>query len=287
MRRARRLGLVAVIATLSAFWGCGERSPQSQQAPADPVEARPVVLAQAQPEGAWGGVKGRIVWGEAEIPKRNAIQSVNQNQDKAHCLEKGPLLDENWVVNEKNKGMRWMVIALAADPQSAKKDLPIHPKLQKVEGTQIIDQPLCMFFPNTLGIREGQTLIVKNPAPVSHNFKWGGHPEFNPGGNTLMPPNTEFTVKNLKAHRIPVRMECNIHPWMSGWIHVFSHPYFAVTDENGAFEIKDAPAGKLRLVVRHGSGLFLGGAAGKEGRPITIETGKTMDLGNIAFSPPK
>ena len=60
-----------------------------------------------------------------------------------------------------------------------------------------------------------------------------------------------------------------------------------MTDENGTFEIKNAPAGKLRLVVRHGSGLFLGGAAGRDGRPIIIEAGKTNDLGTIEFSPPK
>jgi hypothetical protein len=285
MRASTRLGMLAALVTMGVLLGCGERPPDAPSSPPEPSEAIPVALAQA--DGTWGGVKGSVVWSEAEIPKRVEIQSVKENQDKNHCLEKGPLLSEQWVVNEKNKGMRWMIVFLAPDPASGQKELPVHPDRKKVEGMPVIDQPLCMFFPHTLGIREGQNLLVKNPAPISHNFKWGGHPDFNPGGNTLMPPNTEFTVKNLKAHRIPVKMECNIHPWMHGWIHVFNHPYFAVTDENGAFEIKDAPAGKLRLVVRHGSGLFLGGAAGREGRPITIESGKTNDVGALAFSVPK
>jgi hypothetical protein len=282
---ATRLAVVAILAGISVMLGCGERPPDAPSSPPDPPPVIPVALAQK--DDAWGGVKGTVVWGEVEIPKRAEIQSVNQNQDKNHCLEKGPLLSEQWVVNERNKGLRWTFVWLAPEPDSGKKDLPIHAKLQKIQGQVVIDQPLCMFFPHSLGIREGQTLLVKNPAPVAHNFKWGGHPDFNPGGNTLMPPNTDLTIKKLKAHRTPIKMECNIHPWMNGWIRVFDHPYFAVTDENGAFEIKDAPASKLRLVVWHGSGGFLGGAAGREGRSIVIESGKTTDIGALAFSPPK
>ena len=78
-----------------------------------------------------------------------------------------------------------------------------------------------------------------------------------------------------------------IHPWMKGWIRVFDHPYFAVTDENGAFEIKDAPAGNLRLMVWHGSAGWKDGAKGRNGDPVQIQAGSAVDLGNIAFPPPK
>ena len=43
-------------------------------------------------------------------------------------------------------------------------------------------------------------------------------------------------------------MSCSIHGSMKSWMRVFNHPYFAVTDANGNFEIKNAPAGKLNLV---------------------------------------
>ena len=108
----------------------------------------------------------------------------------------------------------------------------------------------------------------------------------NPGGNVLLPPNTEKEIDDLKADRFPVSVECNIHPWMNGWVRVFNHPYFAVTDENGGFEFKDAPAGNWQLMIWHGSGGWLGGAKGKNGQPITIKAGGTTDLGSLVYVPP-
>ena len=101
-----------------------------------------------------------------------------------------------------------------------------------------------------------------------------------------MPANSEITIKDLKAHRIPVKIECNIHPWMNGWVRVFNHPYFAVTDEHGNFELKNVPAGQFRVVVWHGSGGFLGGADGRDGQVVIIDAGKTKDLGNLEYTPP-
>ena len=67
---------------------------------------------------------------------------------------------------------------------------------------------------------------------------------------------------------------------MTGFIRVYNHPYFAVTDKDGKFEIKDAPAGEYRLKFLHDSG-WLGGAKGKAGRKVTIGVGKDNDLGKI------
>ena len=48
----------------------------------------------------------------------------------------------------------------------------------------------------------------------------------------------------------PVRLSCDIHPWMSAWIFVFEHPYYAVTDEKGRFRIENVAAGEYQLVVQ-------------------------------------
>ena len=65
---------------------------------------------------------------------------------------------------------------------------------------------------------------------------------------------------------------------------VFDHPYFAVTDENGNFEIKLAPAGEYRLRSRHDTG-WRGGAAGKAGEKVTIKGGAVTDLGKLDMKP--
>ena len=53
----------------------------------------------------------------------------------------------------------------------------------------------------------------------------------------------------------PIQYKCTIHGWMTGYVRIFDHPYYAVTDENGKFEIKNAPAGKFRIVYWHENGL--------------------------------
>ena len=232
----------------------------------------------------WGNVKGAVVWGGDKVPERMPLD-LKENPDKAMCLKNGKILDETWIVNPKNKGLRHTFVWLAPKEKDAL--VPIHPSLKDIkEKMVVIDQPVCMFIPHAIGLREGQALVAKNTSGISHNYKWSGHPDVNPGGNVLLPPNTEKIIDDLKTDRIPISVECNIHPWMRGWVRVFNHPYFAVTDENGGFELKNAPAGAWQLMVWHGSGGWLGGAKGKNGRPITIKAGGTTDLGNLAYPPP-
>jgi hypothetical protein len=67
---------------------------------------------------------------------------------------------------------------------------------------------------------------------------------------------------------------------MTGYVRVFDHPYYAVTDDDGNFEIKNAPAGKYRIVYWHENGVR-GGAQGRAGEEVEIalpQGAKTMDL---------
>jgi len=241
------------------------------------------VQAQAQ---EWGTVKGRIVWKDKDVPAPAVIALPGANPAAAPCLQanKGaPPPDEKWVVNQKNKGIKNTYVWLAdfEDPKS-KKPLPTHPKLKKIQDKDkevVLDQPACCFMPHAIALREGQVLVVKNSAPFQHNFKWTGNQDTNPGGNVLLPVGASKKIDDLVADRLPVQMECNIHPWMRGWIRIYSHPYFAVTDENGAFEFKDAPAGKFRIMIWHGSDGWRDGAKGNRGQEINIKAAAVTDLG--------
>jgi plastocyanin len=240
--------------------------------------AIPSAFAQA-PDG-WGTIKGQIVFGGEKIPDRK-LQNVTM--DKEHCLSKGPLLDEEWIINPKNKGLRWTFVWLGRgdDPKGK---LPIHPKLNTIGVKQVeIDQPCCQFVPHALAIRQGQELVAKNSAPVAHNVNWTGGVK-NPGGNQILPAGKSYTITNLVADRFPVKIACNIHPWMNGWVRVFDHPYFALTDADGNFEIKDAPAGNYRLFIWHETG-YRGGSKGREGEGVTIKKDAVTDLGKLEFKP--
>jgi hypothetical protein len=245
-----------------------------------------LAASQGNPVAAedWGkALKGRIVWNKDAIPKREPIDTKN-NMDGPKCQacsKDGKLLTETWVVNERNKGIRWTFVWLA--PEDAKAKMPIHPNLQKVpDKPAVMDQPCCAFEPHALGLRQGQELLVKNSAKFSHNTRYTGHPAKNPGRSVLIPSEQELSIKELVADRIPVSVKCDLHPWMSAWVRVFDHPYFAVTDADGKFEIKDVPAGKYRLMVWHETG-FLGGADGRKGTLIDIEKDKVTDVGELKW----
>jgi plastocyanin len=240
----------------------------------------PPIFAQA---AGWGNIKGRVVWGPKDIPAQVPIDAVKTNADKAHCLSKGPVLSEQWVVNAKNRGLQHTFVWLIHEDPKDKAPLPVHPDLKAIKNLKVeVDQPVCAFIPHALALREGQTLVAKNSSPVTHNIKWTGAKN---QGNINLPAGAQFEIKDLKAERLPMQIECNIHPWMNGRVGVFDHPYFAVTDADGHFEIKNAPAGKYRLVFYNNA--YNGGAPGRFGQSITVQPDGTVDMGNVEFMPPK
>jgi hypothetical protein len=244
-----------------------------------------VVFARSA-SAQWGTIKGRVVWAGDKLPApEDLTELVMKNPDAAFCLKDGKVLDEKWVVDPKNKGIRWTFVWLAPEDPKGGKPLPIHPKLMKPAKKEVVlDQPVCMYMPHAVAMREGQDLVCQNNAKVAHNVLFQ-HPDI--AGNPLVPPGKETRVENVKASKAPLKVSCSIHTWMSAWVRIFDHPYFAVTDADGSFEIKDAPAGKYRLVIWHSEGGWRGGALGRDGELITIEADKTTDLGEKKMKAPK
>ena len=237
-------------------------------------------------EGDWSTVKGQVKFPEGKaVPER---KKLDVSQDKEHCLSKGDILDESLIVNPKTKGIKNVVVWLRIDSDvkdDLKKKLPedkIHPSDKERKPAKItIDQPCCMFVKRITLARVGDTLVAKNPAPVPHNFFWSStnNGEFN---QTIVKEG-EFALPDpLKAEASPIAFKCTIHPWMSGYVRVFDHPYYAVTDEDGKFEIKNAPVGKFRMVVWQEKQGFLGGAPGRFGIPVEIKAG-TTELKTVEF----
>ncbi|MBY0514034.1 MAG: hypothetical protein K2P78_09010 [Gemmataceae bacterium] len=244
------------------------------------------VLAGGAPVAAqngFGTVKGTVAYPAAKpVPERKKLDIT---QDKAHCLSKGDVLDETLVVNPKNKGIKNVVVWLRPDTTDPKAAFPkdkIHPDdAKRAPADVVVDQPCCMFVKRVTIARVGDQLVVKNPAPVAHNFFWtsGSNGEF----NVTVPKESDWKMpQKLAAETAPIQFRCTIHPWMNGYVRIFDHPYYAVTDEDGKFELKNAPAGKWRLVVWQEKVGFLGGAQGRFGTPIEIK-GPATELKPIEF----
>jgi len=227
-------------------------------------------------------IKGRVVFpADKQIPKRSAL---NVSQDKDHCLSKGDILDESVIVNPKNRGIKNVVVFLRPDDTDPKavfpKDKIFPADARRKPAEVVLDQPCCMFEPRVTCARVGDTIVVKNSAPVAHNFFWDSS---NNGAHNITVPKMESwkMPTALVKENPPILYKCTIHGWMSGYVRIFDHPYYAITDEDGKFEIKNAPAGKFRIVFWHETGLR-GGAKGRFGEQIDIK-GPTMEMKPVEF----
>jgi hypothetical protein len=243
-----------------------------------------LVTAQEQkPVGkTWTTIKGQVVFpANKPLPKPNPL---NVNTDATACLAKGPLLDESALVNPKNRGVKNVVVYLRplnpGDKDFAKQD--IHPEDSKRKSAEVtITQPCCQFEARVTVARAGDTIVVKNPAAIVHNFFWSSNDNGN--FNQNVPATTDWKMPQpLVAESLPISYRCTIHPWMVGYVRIFDHPYYAVTDADGKFEIKNAPPGKLRIVYWHETGMK-GGKDGRFGEVIKIE-GPTMEMRPVDFA---
>jgi hypothetical protein len=235
----------------------------------------------------WSTVKGQVLFpANKDVPKRD---SLNVTQDKDHCLSKGEILDESVLVDPKTRGVKNVVVWLRPDDKDPKSKLgadQIHPDDAKRKGVEhVITQPCCMFTERVTLARVGDKLVVKNPAPVPHNFFWssGNNGEV----NQTIAKMDEYKMPNpLVAEGPPIQYKCTIHGWMTGYVRIFDHPYYAITDAEGKFEIKNAPAGKFRLVYWHENG-FKGGAQGRFGEEVEIKGPVTEVKSEFDVSPKK
>jgi len=111
----------------------------------------------------------------------------------------------------------------------------------------VIDQRKMAFIPRVVAVEQGTTVDFLNSDPVGHNVYWPSV-----SGNKKLSHNLGTWPKGDKK---PFHFNdlgtapllCNVHPEMSGYVVVVPTPYFAVTDKEGNFEIKNVPVGKYTL----------------------------------------
>ena len=185
---------------------------------------------------------------------------VNGHNDKACCLNPNAKpeekMDLTWVVDPKTKGVANVMVWVT--PPTKGMVLPVPAALQKTKNLVILDQPHCQFLPriaafqpvywdNGKKVATGQKLVFKNSATVSHNVRVVGNGIDNDGFNVNVTAGTEYTPgkgKEIKPQRLPLEVRCDIHTWMTARLFVFDHPYYAITKEDGSYELPMVPAGQ-------------------------------------------
>jgi hypothetical protein len=98
-------------------------------------------------------------------------------------------------------------------------------------------------------VRAGQQIQLANKDPVAINMH--DMPSASAQVNMVVSPNGSFERSYERAERLPVRVVDDIHNWMQAWILPLDHPWAAVTDEHGRFELPELPPGEYTFNVWH------------------------------------
>ena len=120
------------------------------------------------------------------------------------------------------------------------------------QAPAVLDQKGCRYIPHVLAVQVGQPIVVKNSDPFLHNVHSLSlnNPAFNFGQPSIDPGRRVNPMQAAERFRI----KCDVHPWMSAYVNVFDHPYFAVTNADGAFTIPgNLPDGTYTTVAWHES----------------------------------
>ncbi len=225
----------------------------------------------------WGTIKGKFVV-DGTPPK---LPPIDASKD-AYCVEHHPI-DQSVVVDD--KGDLANVVVFLRTKRNEKVDVNPEYAASKDEPA-VLDNHFCSFQPHVSLVQTGQPFIIKNSDTVGHNTNV--KLMRNGATNTTIAAGDETKRVLTKAEAVPLPVDCNIHPFMHGYILVKDDPYMAVSAADGTFEIKDIPAGKREFEFWHEKPgrlkklKYQGGALNQQGRAtFTIKDGQTIDLGVI------
>ena len=231
-------------------------------------------------QDSWGTLKGKFLWA-GTIPQP---QPLVIERDAEICGNHN-LTDESLLVNEKNRGVRNVVIWL-----DSRSSVPIHPQLAALPAPVKLDNRGCRFEPRVSVLRTGGVLQLVNSDPVAHNA--AVYLKRSTPFNDVIPQGMPLERTLKKAEQLPARVDCSIHPWMKAWLLVLDHPYAAVSDADGRFELPRLPAGEwtfrvwqervgfLKQLQRSGSAEVLDRGQLK----LVIPADGELDAGELALS---
>ena len=140
----------------------------------------------------------------------------------------------------------------------------------------LLDQKGCRYVPHVFGVQAGQTILVSNSDPLIHNVH--AMPKNNREFNFGQPARTPPVTRVFDQAEIGLPFKCDVHGWMNAYVNVVPHPFFAVTKDDGTFEIKGLPAGSYTLELWHER-------LGTQTVPVTVDAAAPAKV-SASFKPP-
>lgn len=199
--------------------------------------------------GAQGG--GTI---EVEVKYNGApqVETLKINKDTEQCGKETKI--EKVAVGA-NKGLANAVASVAGAKGAA------------TAKKASLDQKGCAFHPQVVGMMPGEIDIL-NSDGILHNLHT--YSTANPSVNKAQPKFKKTMTEKFEKPEF-IKVTCDVHSWMLGWVAVMPHPFFGVTDANGVTKIENAPAGKQTIEVWHAT-------LGKATKEVDVKPGATTKV---------
>lgn len=249
--------LLLLAAALALPAGCRRENENGGGGGGD--DAAPVVNDNLKPfpaDTATATITGKVVI-DGERPKQYTIPV----QGDKYCVEchPEPPVDETALVNE-DKTIPNCFVYVKKGVDGWKHTTPAEPVH--------LDQKGCMYVPHVFGVMAGQKVEISSSDNTTHNVHLVAkkHPEFN-----IVQKFGQKDVKSFNREEVMVKFKCDVHSWMSSYMGVLNHPFFAVTSDKGEFTLPKLPAGTYELEVWHET-------YGVTTQSVTIADGATETL---------
>jgi hypothetical protein len=197
-----------------------------------------LLLPAAAADGTFT-VSGKVAL-NGPVPAVKTNKDVVKDPNCCKFHEKAPEKED--LVVDPSGGVKWAFVWVKKGLEGQDFAPPEKPVL--------IDQVGCLYKPHVFGIMAGQPLDVRNSDPTLHNvhaLPFGSNREFNRG----QPQQGQVDRFKFTSPEIPIMVKCEIHPWMRTWACVVENPFYAVTDAEGKFEIKNLQPGTYTLGIWH------------------------------------
>ena len=181
------------------------------------------------------------------------VETLKVNKDTDQCGKEAKI--EKVVVGG-NKGLANAVVSVPGAKGGAAK---------AVKGT--VDQHGCKFVPHVTAMTPGE-LDLKNSDDILHNIHT--YSTANPSINKAQPKFKKVMTEKFEKPEM-IKLTCDVHSWMLGWVAVLPNQFFGVTDANGVTKIDNVPPGKYTVEVWHET-------LGKQTKDVEVKAGQAAKV---------
>jgi hypothetical protein len=208
-----------------------------------------LVAHRPGPAGAQGGgtIEATVTYAGAPV-----VEKLKVNKDTEKCGTEAVI--EKVVVGA-NKGLANAVVSVPGAKGA--------PKAMKAT----VDQHGCKFVPHVTAMTPGE-LELKNSDDILHNIHT--YSTANPSINKAQPKFKKVMTEKFEKPEI-IKLTCDVHSWMLGWVAVMPNPFFGVSDASGNAKIENVPPGKYTVEAWHET-------LGKQTKEVEVKAGQATKV---------